>query len=99
MNRRADLNVKCWNGYETDAVLGRFANERGISSHAETLVSDAGTSERIAGGDTISWDILNLNNPFSRDQLYPRGLIQPLDRDRFEARFDSLLPWLGNHWH
>ena len=80
-------------------MLGRFANERGISSHAETLVSDAGTSERIAGGDAINWDILNLNNPFSRDQLYPRGLIQPLDRDRFEPRFDRLLPWLVDHLH
>ena len=99
MNRRADLNVLCWDGYESDAVLGRFANERGISSQAETLVSDAGTSARIAGGDAINWDVLNLNNPFSRDELYPRGLIRPLDRDRFEPRFDRLLPWLAEHLH
>ncbi len=99
MDRSADLNVLCWEGYEHGAILGAFARQQGITAHGETLVSDAGTAKRLADGDAPAWDVINLNNPFARDYLHPRGLIRSLASSRFDPLMDNVLPWLTNHLH
>lgn len=90
--RRADLNILCWEGYHERSYLAPFESEFGVRTHGEALVSDFAAAERIAGPERSSWDVINLNNPFARDYLDPRGLIRPLDRGRFEPLFERMLP-------
>ena len=89
---RADLNVLCWEGYDDPAVLDPFAHERGITAHGAAHVSDAATTARLLSGAAGDWDVVNLNNPFVRDVLHPRGLIHELDPDRFEPHVAQWLP-------
>ena len=92
MAGRADLNILCWEGYEDPRVVEPFTARSGCSVHAETIVSDADTAARVAGSDRPSWDVVNLNNPFARDVLYPGNVIRTLPDDRFAREYDRLLP-------
>ena len=92
MRPRADLNILCWQGYDAAEVLNPFASQHDISIHAETLLSDAGTAQRLVAGEVSEWDVLNINNAYIRDYLYLRNLIRPLAQSRFQPYFESLLP-------
>ena len=37
-------------------------------------------------------DLINVNQPWAREQLYPEGLIKPLNKERFMPYFDKMLP-------
>ncbi|MCE2483698.1 MAG: spermidine/putrescine ABC transporter substrate-binding protein [Alphaproteobacteria bacterium] len=93
---RADLNILCWEGYEDPDVVGPFAEKHGYSVRAETIVSDADTAARVLGAERRSWDVVNLNNPFARDLLYPAGAIRGLPQDRFSGEYGRLLPRLDD---
>jgi len=92
MAGRADLNILCWEGYEDPRVVEPFTARSGCSVHAETIVSDADTAARVTGPDRPLWDVINLNNPFARDILYPGSVIRALPDDRFTPEYDRLLP-------
>lgn len=96
MPERADLNVLCWEGYEDPDVVEPFTERHGYSVRAETIVSDADAAARIAGPERSSWDVVNLNNPFAREALYPAGAIRALPGDRFADERDRWLPWLDD---
>ena len=89
---KADLNVLCWEGYDDAAFLAPFAKERGITARGEALTSDADAVGRLLAGETALWDVINLNNPFAREVLYPRNLIRPLDADQFAPHGGRMLP-------
>lgn len=96
MPERADLHVLCWEGYEDPSVVGPFTERHGCTVRAETIVSDADAAARIVGPERSSWDVVNLNNPFAREMLYPAGAIRALPGDRFADERDRLLPWLDD---
>ena len=86
------FRILCWEGYESSVVLEPFASRHGVGVEAELLSSDFEAAEQIAAGTLQGFDVINLNNPFARDYLHPRGLIRPLDRERFEPFFARMLP-------
>jgi spermidine/putrescine transport system substrate-binding protein len=47
---------------------------------------------RLRGGETKVWDLINVNNPWARKIMLPEGLITPLDRATFEPYFEDMLP-------
>ena len=59
-------------------------------------MSDADTAARVLGPERRSWDVVNLNNPFARDLLYPAGAIRDLPQDRFSGEYGRLLPRLDD---
>ncbi|MDE0008583.1 MAG: spermidine/putrescine ABC transporter substrate-binding protein, partial [Gammaproteobacteria bacterium] len=96
MPERADLNILCWEGYEDPGVVGPFEERHGYSVRAETIVSDADTAARVLGPERPFWDVVNLNNPFARDVLYPADAIRDLPQDRFSGEYGRLLPRLDD---
>ncbi len=92
MARRADLNILCWEGYEAPELLQPFTEKRGITATGESFLSDAAAVERILSDERQDWDIVNLNNPFAREILFPKGAIRPIDKARFQPHFDRMLP-------
>jgi spermidine/putrescine transport system substrate-binding protein len=90
--REKELNVLCWEGYNSAAVLDPFRTARDAEVRAESLTNDPTMINRLRGGETNVWDLINVNNPWARDVMYPEKLIQKLDRDRFEGYFDAMLP-------
>ena len=93
---RADFNVLCWEGYDYPTLLDPFANRHGVSARGEAHVGDAATADLLIGGAAADWDVVNLNNPFARDVLYPRGLIRELDASRFGPHVAAWLPQFAN---
>ncbi|MDA0261135.1 MAG: PotD/PotF family extracellular solute-binding protein [Proteobacteria bacterium] len=89
---RADLTVLCWEGYEYPSLLDPFAAEHGVTAHGEAHVSDRAAADRLVAGESAAWDVVNLNNPFARDMLHPRGLIAELDATRFRPEVERWLP-------
>ena len=90
--RKKELNILCWEGYNSAQVLDPFRTEKGATVKAESLTNDPTMINRLRAGETNVWDLINVNNPWARRVMYPEGLIKPLDRARFEPFFDKMLP-------
>lgn len=90
--REKELNILCWEGYNSAEVLDPFAAENGARIKAESLTNDPTMINRLRGGETNTWDLINVNNPWARKVMHPEGLIKSLDRARFEPYFEKMLP-------
>lgn len=87
------MNILCWEGYNSDEVLGPFRKANPSATiRAESGTSDPDMINKLRAGETSVWDLINVNQPWARDQLYPEGLIKPLNKDRFMPYFDKMLP-------
>ena len=82
--REKEMNIYCWEGYNSDKVLDPFRKEFDCNVKAQGLISDPEAVNQLRAGDTKVWDIINLNNAWGRRQLYPENLIKPLDKAKFE---------------
>jgi len=91
--RNDQLNILCWEGYNSDDVLGPFrAANPGAVVRAESGTSDPDMINKLRAGEVNVWDLININQPWARQQLYPEGLIKPLNKARFTGYFDGMLP-------
>lgn len=91
--RNNELNILCWEGYNSDAILDPFrAANPGSVVRAESGTSDPDMINKLRAGEINVWDLINVNQPWARDQLYPEGLIKPLSKARFMPFFDNMLP-------
>lgn len=90
--RTDELNIYAWEGYNSDDVLDPFRRETGATVRAEGLTSDPDAVNRLRAGETKIWDIINLNNPWAREMMWPEGLIKEIPRDRFEPMFEKMMP-------
>ncbi|WP_172327524.1 PotD/PotF family extracellular solute-binding protein [Mangrovicoccus sp. HB161399] len=95
--RTDELNILCWEGYNTDDVLGPFRDlNPGATVRAESGTSDPDMINKLRAGEVNVWDLINLNQPWARGQLYPSGLIKPLDKERFMPFFEKMTPEYGS---
>jgi len=85
---RNELNLHSWEGYTEEPVLGPFRRQTGASVNAQMLISDPAAVNNLRGGGTGTWDVINLNNAWQRKQLYPEGLIVPLNKEKFAPLYD-----------
>lgn len=90
--REKELNIYCWEGYNSDDVLDPFRREFNADVKAEGLTSDPDAVNRLRAGETKVWDLINVNNPWAREMMWPEGLIKELPRDRFEPMFEKMMP-------
>jgi len=91
--RDDELNILCWEGYNTDQVLQPFRDANpGATIRAESGTSDPDMINKLRAGEVNVWDLINVNQPWARQQLYPEGLIRPLERSRFLEFFEQMLP-------
>jgi spermidine/putrescine transport system substrate-binding protein len=89
--REKELNILCWEGYNSAQVLDPFRESQAATVKAESLTNDPTMINRLRGGETNVWDLINVNNPWARKVMWPEKLIQPLDRARFEPYFEKML--------
>ncbi len=90
--REKELNIYCWEGYNSDDVLDPFRREFDATVRAEGLTSDPDAVNKLRAGETKIWDLINVNNPWARELMWPEGLILDLPRDRFEPFFEKMMP-------
>ncbi len=90
--REKELNVYCWEGYNSDDVLDPFRREFSAKVRAEGLTSDPDAVNRLRAGETKVWDLINVNNPWAQEMMWPEKLIRELPRDRFEPMFAKMMP-------
>jgi len=90
--RTNELNILCWEGYNSAQVLDPFRTSTGATVRAESLTNDPTMINRLRAGETNIWDLINVNNPWARKIMFPEKLIKPIDRARFEPYFDKMLP-------
>jgi spermidine/putrescine transport system substrate-binding protein len=90
--REKELNILCWEGYNSAQVLDPFRSDKGATVKAESLTNDPTMINRLRAGETNVWDLINVNNPWARKVMYPEGLIKPLDKAKFEPFFDKMMP-------
>jgi len=90
--REKELNILCWEGYNSAQVLDPFRTAHGATVRAESLTNDPTMINRLRAGETNVWDLINVNNPWARKVMWPEKLIQPLDKAVFEPYFDRMLP-------
>jgi len=91
-DRSKELNILCWEGYNSAQVLDPFREQTGATVKAESLTNDPTMINRLRAGEINVWDLINVNNPWARKVMWPEKLIQPLDRARFEPYFEKMLP-------
>ena len=97
--RDKELNILCWEGYNSADVLDPFRSGHGATVKAESLTNDPTMINRLRAGEVNVWDLINVNNPWARKVMYPEGLIKPLDRAKFEPYFDKMLPMFKPPYH
>ncbi|MDH6266140.1 spermidine/putrescine transport system substrate-binding protein [Rhizobium sp. SG_E_25_P2] len=90
--REKELNILCWEGYNSAQVLDPFRSSQTATVKAESLTNDPTMINRLRAGETKIWDLINVNNPWARKVMAPAGLIKPLPRAEFEPYFDTMLP-------
>ena len=90
--REKELNILCWEGYNSAQVLDPFREQTGATVKAESLTNDPTMINRLRAGEINVWDLINVNNPWARKIMYPEKLITPLDKAKFEPYFDKMLP-------
>ena len=90
--REKELNILCWEGYNSAQVLDPFRSSRGATVKAESLTNDPTMINRLRAGETNIWDLINVNNPWARKIMLPEKLIKPLDRAKFEPFFNTMMP-------
>jgi spermidine/putrescine transport system substrate-binding protein len=90
--REKELNILCWEGYNSAQVLDPFRSSQSATVKAESLTNDPTMINRLRAGETKIWDLINVNNPWARKIMAPAGLIKPLPRAEFEPFFDKMLP-------
>jgi spermidine/putrescine transport system substrate-binding protein len=91
-DRSGEMNILCWEGYNSAQVLDPFRESTGATIKAESLTNDPTMINRLRAGETNVWDLINVNNPWARKVMWPEGLIKELDRARFEPYFAKMLP-------
>lgn len=90
--REKELNILCWEGYNSAQVLDPFRTAKSATVKAESLTNDPTMINRLRAGEIGVWDLINVNNPWARKVMGPEKLISALPRDRFEPFFDKMLP-------
>jgi len=90
--REKELNILCWEGYNSAQVLDPFRSSQSATVKAESLTNDPTMINRLRAGETKIWDLINVNNPWARKVMGPAGLIKPLPRAEFEPYFETMLP-------
>ena len=90
--REKELNILCWEGYNSAQVLDPFRSEKAATVKAESLTNDPTMINRLRAGEINVWDLINVNNPWARKIMLPEKLIKPLDRAKFEPYFEKMLP-------
>lgn len=87
------LNILCWEGYNTDDVLGPFRKlHPGAKVKAESGTSDPDMINKLRAGEIRVWDLINVNQPWARNQLFPEKLIKPLSKEKFLPYFENMSP-------
>lgn len=91
-DRSKELNILCWEGYNSAQVLDPFRTANSAEVKAESLTNDPTMINRLRAGETKIWDLINVNNPWARKIMFPEKLIKPLDRAMMEPYFEKMLP-------
>ncbi len=89
--REKELNILCWEGYNSDEVLDPFRREHNAKVQAESGTSDPDMINKLRAGEINVWDVINVNQPWAREQMEPEGLILPLPRDKFEGYYSKMM--------
>lgn len=90
--RDKELNILCWEGYNSADVLDPYRKLTGAEVRAESATNDPTMVNKLRAGENKVWDLINVNNPWARRLLYPENLIKPLNREEFEPFFEKMLP-------
>lgn len=90
--REKELNILCWEGYNSAQVLDPFRSSQSATVKAESLTNDPTMINRLRAGETNVWDLINVNNPWARKVMFPEKLIKPLDRTKMEPYFEKMMP-------
>lgn len=89
---RTELNLHSWEGYTEEPVLDPFMRATSSNVNPQMLISDPSAVNNLRSGGTSTWDLINLNNAWQRKQLYPSGLILPLDQAKFKPLYEMNVP-------
>jgi len=89
--REKELNILCWEGYNSDEVLDPFRRMTEADVQAESGTSDPDMINKLRAGEINVWDVINVNQPWAREQMYPEGLIKPLPRSEFEPYMETMM--------
>jgi spermidine/putrescine transport system substrate-binding protein len=89
--REKEMNILCWEGYNSAQVLDPFRSAEGATVKAESLTNDPTMINRLRAGETKIWDLINVNNPWARKVMWPEKLIKALPKAEFEPYFDKML--------
>lgn len=90
--RAQELAILCWEGYSADNVLDPFRSRFDATVTAELLTDDPTGINQLRAGSTSVFDVINVNQPWARQVMFPENLILPLNQDEFRPFFDAMLP-------
>ena len=97
--RYKELNILCWEGYNSAQVLDPYRKLTCATVKAESATSDPVMVNKLRAGENKVWDLINVNNAWARRQMWPEHLIKPLPKETFEPFFEKMLPAFKPPYH
>jgi spermidine/putrescine transport system substrate-binding protein len=82
MEAELAINVLCWEGYDDPALMKPYTAASGSVVGVDTHLSDFDAADRVLR-NVHKYDLVNINSPYIREVLFPRGKIRELDAARF----------------
>jgi len=89
------FSILCWDGYDHSSLIDPYFKRTNTSVNARNLISDHAAAQEVLTGKSRI-DILNINNPYPRQILYPANLVMPLDADRLVDNHSHSLGWTND---
>ena len=83
--REKELNILCWEGYNSAQVLDPFRAGEGRHGQGGVPHQRSDHDQPAARRRDKVWDLINVNNPWARKVMLPERLIKPLDRANVRA--------------
>ena len=78
------LQLHCWEGYESEQIIGPFREAWCLDVTCESLLSDASAAMYCKTAGKQGPDVLNINNAYIANYLAPHGLIKTLNSELIE---------------
>lgn len=82
MEAELAIKVLCWEGYDDPALMEPYTAASGGVVRVDTHLSDFDAADRVLC-NAHKYDIANINSPYIREVLFPRGKIRELSAARF----------------
>ncbi len=84
----AHMNYMCWEGYDSEDILGPFKKAHDAEISVDLITDSAGGFAKLASGGYRNFDVVSTDSPWVQ-RMGPAGICEFLDDEEFADQYAS----------